>query len=159
MHSSTQILHAGIIFHADSEFKVRFPILWLFTFSRNKVWIQPLLMLYKLCISTSYWLRPRLSTRMTFALEYFFARHVVMLVEDINNFWNFSSAIIVSSSWNKIHLISPEHESWTNLYPGEGINSFFFRNFWQFLLIPIRKCLQSEVSVGIDVIADDKVTM
>ena len=26
MHSSTQILHAGIIFDADSEFKVRFPI-------------------------------------------------------------------------------------------------------------------------------------
>ena len=27
MHSSTQISHAGIIFDADSEFKVRFPIL------------------------------------------------------------------------------------------------------------------------------------
>ena len=26
MHSSTQISHAGILFHADAEFKVRFPI-------------------------------------------------------------------------------------------------------------------------------------
>ena len=41
MHSSTQMSHAGIIFDADSEFKVRFPRLWLFTFSRDKVWIQP----------------------------------------------------------------------------------------------------------------------
>ena len=41
MHSSTQISHAGIIFDADSEFKVRFPTLWLFTLSQNKVWIQP----------------------------------------------------------------------------------------------------------------------
>ena len=37
MYSSTQILHAGIIFDAESEFEVRFPILQLFTFSRNKV--------------------------------------------------------------------------------------------------------------------------
>ena len=40
-HSKTQISHAGIIFDADSELKVRFPMLWLFTFSRNRVWIQP----------------------------------------------------------------------------------------------------------------------
>ena len=42
MPSSTQISYAGIIFHADSEFKVRFTMLWLFTFSRNKVWNQPM---------------------------------------------------------------------------------------------------------------------
>ena len=42
MHSSTQISHADIIFDADSEFNVRFPRLWLFTFSRNKVWNQSL---------------------------------------------------------------------------------------------------------------------
>ena len=41
MHSSTQISHVSIIFDADSEFKVRFPRLWLFTFSQNEVWIQP----------------------------------------------------------------------------------------------------------------------
>ena len=41
MHSSTQISHTDIIFDADSEFNVRFPELWLFTFSRNKLWIQP----------------------------------------------------------------------------------------------------------------------
>ena len=27
MHSRTQISHAGIIFDADSEFKIRFPLL------------------------------------------------------------------------------------------------------------------------------------
>ena len=43
MHSSTQISHADIIFDADSEFNLRFPRLWLFTFSRNKVWNQPLI--------------------------------------------------------------------------------------------------------------------
>ena len=42
MHSSTQISHADTIFDAHSEFKVRFPMLWLFTFSRNKVWNQPI---------------------------------------------------------------------------------------------------------------------
>ena len=46
MHSNTQISHEGIIFHADSEFKVRFPILWLSSFSRNKVWNQPLYAAY-----------------------------------------------------------------------------------------------------------------
>ena len=53
MHSSTQISHAGIIFHADSEFKVRFPILWLFTFSRNKVWNQPLYLVWVICLNKS----------------------------------------------------------------------------------------------------------
>ena len=55
MHSSTQISHAGIIFHADSELKVRFPILWLFTFSRNKVWNQPF---HIVCVTQTLWYRP-----------------------------------------------------------------------------------------------------
>ena len=41
MHSSTQTSRTCIVFDADSELKVRFPRLWLFTPSRDKVWIQP----------------------------------------------------------------------------------------------------------------------
>ena len=77
---------------------------------------------FSLKFLTSYLLRRRLSARITCAFEYFFARQVVMLVECINNFWNLFSAIMVSSSWNNIHLISGEHESWTYLYPEQGIN-------------------------------------
>ena len=36
-----QAFKLRIIFDADSEFKIRFPMPWLFTFSRNKVWNQP----------------------------------------------------------------------------------------------------------------------
>ena len=40
MHSITQISHVGIIFDSDSEFKDRLPTFWLFTLSRDKVWMQ-----------------------------------------------------------------------------------------------------------------------
>ena len=41
-HSNIALfLYAGIIFYADSEFRVRLPRLWLFTLPRDKVWFQP----------------------------------------------------------------------------------------------------------------------